>query len=130
LKKILFKVLFISFYNIKLDFNSFNFTKEKEDKSNSDKKNIDPSYVDIYIQQRNARKRIITIEGLVNDKNILKKYAKDLRKILNCSCSVDKKKEEDIYFLKMSSKDLSVIKQYLIDKINIDKDLIRVHGNT
>lgn len=112
-----------------MDFNSFNFIKEKKDESESDKKNIEPSFIDIYIQQRNARKRIITIEGLVNDKDILKKYAKALRKILNCSCSVDKK-DEDIYFLKLSSKDLDVIKQFLIDKLNINKDLIRVHGNT
>ena len=84
-------------------------------------------YIDIYVQQRNVRKRIITIEGLGNDKDVLKNYAKQLRKILNCSCSVDSNAENN-YFLKMSGKDLDEIKKFLTEKLNIDINLIRVHG--
>ena len=47
--------------------------------------------------------------------------------MLNCSCSVDKTDNGDL-FLKLSSKDIDLIKKYLIEKLNIDKDLIRVHG--
>ncbi len=52
-----------------------------------------------------------------------------MRKTLNCSCSVDKT-DNDEYFLKLSSKEIDTIKKYLIERLNIEEDLIRVHGNT
>lgn len=114
-----------------MDFDNFNFNNKKGEDSDSEStnatNNLEKSYIDIYIQQRNARKRIITIQGLENDKDLLKKYSKDLRKILNCSCSVDKTDDGD-YFLKLSSKDITLIQKYLIESLNIDKELIRIHG--
>ena len=29
----------------------------------------------------------------------------------------------------MSSKDIDIIKKYLIEKLNIDKNLLRIHGD-
>jgi translation initiation factor SUI1 len=105
-----------------MDFDDFNSISKEVTKDVPDLK-----FIDIYVQQRNARKKIITIQGLGNDKEILKGYAKQLRKILSCSCSIDTN-EDNQYFLKMSGKDLDEIKKYLVEKLNIDINLIRVHG--
>ena len=88
---------------------------------------LNNNFIDIYIRQRNARKRIITVEGLNFDEETLKTYAKSLRKTLNCSCSVDTKDEMNI--LKLSSQNIDEVKKFLIDKIKIDESLIRTHGN-
>ena len=105
-----------------MDFDDFNSISKEVTKDVPDLK-----FIDIYVQQRNARKKIITIQDLGNDKEILKGYAKQLRKILSCSCSIDTN-EDNQYFLKMSGKDLDEIKKYLVEKLNIDINLIRVHG--
>ena len=49
--------------------------------------------IDIYVKQRNGKKCITMIEGLPEDKDKLKAYAKDLRKKLGCSCSVISEKD-------------------------------------
>lgn len=83
--------------------------------------------INIYVKQRNARKCITTIQGLSSNKIILKNYSKKLRKILNCSCSIAK--DDDNYFLKLSSKDVDKIISYLVNILEISKDNIKVHGS-
>ena len=84
--------------------------------------------IDIYLIQRNARKYTTIICGLSNDESILKNYAKDLRKILGCSCSVDKNDETQKINLKLSGKDTQKICSYLIENLNIKKENIIIHG--
>ena len=84
--------------------------------------------IDIYLIQRNARKYTTIICGLSNDESILKNYAKDLRKILGCSCSLDKNDETQKINLKLSGKDTQKICSYLIENLNIRKENIIIHG--
>ena len=84
--------------------------------------------IDIYLIQRNARKYTTIICGLSNDESILKNYAKDLRKILGCSCSLDKNNETQKINLKLSGKDTQKICSYLIENLNIRKENIIIHG--
>ena len=84
--------------------------------------------IDIYLIQRNARKYTTIICGLSNDESILKNYAKDLRKILGCSCSLDKNDETQKINLKLSGKDTQKICSYLTEKLNIRKENIIIHG--
>jgi len=104
-----------------MDFNDFDNNFDLDAQLDADNQ-----YIDIYVKQRNARKCITTIEGLCNDKDILKSYAKDLRKKIACSCCVDC--DNGNYFLKLSGKDVDAIKEYLINTLNIDEDKIRIHG--
>ena len=92
------------------------------------KEDITENLVDIYIKQRNGRKCITLIEGLKNDKDLLKSYSKDLRKIMGCSCSVNLNEETGSYQLKLSGKDIQNICKYLIDNLNIKVENIKVHG--
>ena len=110
---------------IKLDFDSLDLKTKNTDEPVLDE--IKSNFIDIYIQQRNARKRIITIEGLKFDEETLKTYAKNFRKSLNCSCSVDKK--DGLNILKLSSQNIDDVKKFLIEKIKIEESSIRTHGN-
>lgn len=118
------KIYYIIIYN-KLDFDSLDLKTKNTDEPVLDE--IKNNFIDIYIQQRNARKRIITIEGLKFDEETLKHYAKSFRKSLNCSCSVDKK--DGLNILKLSSQNIDEVKKFLIEKIKIDESSIRTHGN-
>jgi translation initiation factor 1 (eIF-1/SUI1) len=81
---------------------------------------LEDHYVDIRSVQRNGRKYITTIEGLSTDQEVLKNSAKELRKLLNVSCSVDNT------ILKLSGQDHQTIIRYLKDKHSITR--IRVNG--
>ena len=85
--------------------------------------------IDIYLKQRNGRKFITTIHGLNCEKSSLKMYAKDLRKLLGCSCSIDTDDETQETILKLSGKDTNKICTYLVEKLDIKKENIIVHGN-
>lgn len=76
--------------------------------------------IDIRSVQRNGRKHITTVEGLKLNSEQMKEAAKDLRKLLNTSCSVD----EDV--LKMSGNDHNTIISYLKKKFNYTK--FRING--
>jgi len=82
--------------------------------------------IDIYVKQRNGRKYITTIHGLDTDKENLKVYSKDLRKLLGCSCSISN--EDDDIFLKLSTKDTNQIINYLREKLNLKLENITIHG--
>ena len=82
--------------------------------------------IDIYLKQRNGKKYITTIHGLDTDKENLKVYSKDLRKLLGCSCSISN--EDDDIFLKLSTKDTNQIINYLIEKLNLKLENITIHG--
>jgi translation initiation factor 1 len=83
--------------------------------------------IDIYVKQRNGKKCITMIEGLPEDKDKLKAYAKDLRKKLGCSCSVIS--EKDVYILKLSGKDTGNIINYLTNNLDIKHEDITIHGD-
>tara|TARA_B100000902_G_C27318915_1_gene923049 strand:+ start:3702 stop:4022 length:321 start_codon:yes stop_codon:yes gene_type:complete len=85
------------------------------------------SNIDIYVKQRNGRKYITTIHGLGTDKENLKVYSKDLRKLLGCSCSISN--EDDEIFLKLSTKDTTQIINYLREKIQLKLEDITIHGD-
>ena len=84
--------------------------------------------VDIFVKQRNGKKCITSIYGLGEDNELLKSYSKDLRKLINCSCSIDEDEESKKSFLKLSGKDTEKVCKYLIEKLKIKKENIRVHG--
>lgn len=84
--------------------------------------------VDIYVKQRNGKKCITSIYGLGEDNELLKSYSKDLRKLINCSCSIDNDEEANKCFLKLSGKDTEKICRYLLDNLKIKKENIKVHG--
>jgi len=83
--------------------------------------------IDIYVKQRNGKKCITMIEGLPEDKDKLKVYSKDLRKMLGCSCSVIG--EKDVYILKLSGKDTVNIINYLTNNLDIKREDITIHGD-
>ena len=95
--------------------------------NNVDKIEDFDSNIDIYVKQRNGRKCITTIHGLGEDKEKLKVYSKDLRRLLGCSCSISN--EDDETFLKLSGKDTPTITNYLIEKLKIKLENIIIHGN-
>lgn len=84
--------------------------------------------VDIFVKQRNGKKCITSIYGLGEDNELLKSYSKDLRKLINCSCSIDNDEESNKCFLKLSGKDTEKVCKYLLEKLKIKKENIRVHG--
>ena len=109
-----------------MDFNQLQTNTTNQSSDNLDKLDCN---IDIFVKQRNGRKCITTIHGLNCDKNTLKIYAKDLRKLLGCSCSLDKDDETEQSILKLSGKDTPKICTYLIEKLDIKKENIVVHGN-
>jgi translation initiation factor SUI1 len=108
-----------------MDFNELqnNSSNQVSDKLDHLDKNID-----IFVKQRRGRKCTTTIHGLNFTKEELKKYAKDLRKLLGCACSLDTEDENDDIFLKLSGKDTSKICEYLIKNLEIKKENIIIHG--
>ena len=109
-----------------MEFNNLSFTNDIKDK---DQNEINEQ-IDIYIKQRNGRKCITIIQGLINDKDLLKSYAKAFRKLLSCSCTVDTDKESGDYFLKLSGKESDKIVTYLVNNLQINKSnsmIIRAH---
>jgi len=109
-----------------MDFSELqnNTTNQVADNLDTIDKNID-----IYLKQRNGRKFTTTIHGLNYDKKNLKVYAKDLRKLLGCSCSLDTDDETNELILKLSGKDTAKICTYLVENLNIKKENIIIHGN-
>lgn len=81
---------------------------------------LEDHYIDIRTMQRNGRKYITIIEGLSTDIELLKQYAKELRKLLNSSCSVDG------IMLKLSGSDCITITNYIKKKLPFVK--IRING--
>lgn len=77
-------------------------------------------FIDIRSVQRNGKKHITTVEGLALTPEQLKEAARDLRKLLNTSCSVDDNN------LKMSGNDHTTIINYLKKKFNYTK--FRING--
>jgi translation initiation factor 1 (eIF-1/SUI1) len=80
----------------------------------------DDQSVDIRSVQRNGKKYITTIEGLSHDENTLKDISKDLRKLLNTSCSVSDG------IIKLAGNDHTSIIKYLKTKHNVSK--VRVNS--
>ena len=62
------------------------------------------------------------------EEELLKNCSKELRKKLSCSCSISKKDGNNI--LKLSSSNVDEVKKYLIEKLGIKKENIRVHGDS
>ena len=87
---------------------------------------IEDNKIDIYLKQRNGRKCMIIVEGLGNDKQMLKSISKALRKKMSCSGAVCKN-DEDEYYLKFSGKNVETIVEYL-EKLNYNREDIKLHG--
>ena len=105
-----------------MDFNKLNISTNVQNVE----KTSSFDNIDIYLKQRNGKKYITTIHGLDTDKENLKVYSKDLRKLLGCSCSISN--EDDDIFLKLSTKDTNQIINYLIEKLNLKLENITIHG--
>lgn len=112
-------------------YNTMDFSELQNNTSNQVADNLDDidKNIDIYLKQRNGRKYITTIHGLTDDKSKLKVYAKDLRKLLSCSCSLDKHDETNETILKLSGKNTPKICSYLIEKLDVKKENIIIHGD-
>ena len=89
---------------------------------------IEINKIDIYLKQRTGRKYVTEIFGInFNDEEKLKTLAKDLRKKFSCCCSIEK--NDNSPYLKLSSKDINAITNFLIKTFNISKDNIIIHGD-
>lgn len=92
---------------------------------NEPNKSIRKTNIDIRIQKRNNKKYITTVSGL-NDLQI-----KDCLKILpsKLCCNGFMNKDENFgNIITFSGDQRESIKSYLIDKLAIDKNQIKVHG--
>ena len=90
--------------------------------------NIEINKIDIYLKQRTGRKYITEIFGLnFNDEERLKDLAKNFRKKFSCCCSIEK--NDSSTYLKLSSKDINSITNFLITTFNINKNNIIIHGD-
>lgn len=90
---------------------------------------IEINKIDIYLKQRTGRKYVTEIFGInFNDQERLKTFAKDLRKKFSCCCSIEKNDNDNLY-LKLSSKDVNSITDFLLKTFNINKDNIIIHGD-
>lgn len=89
---------------------------------------IEINKIDIYLKQRTGRKYVTEIFGInFNDEEKLKTLAKDLRKKFSCCCSIEK--NDNSTYLKLSSKDVNSITDFLLKTFNISKDNIIIHGD-
>ena len=89
---------------------------------------IEINKIDIYLKQRTGRKYITEIFGInFNNEERLKTFAKDLRKKFSCCCSIEK--NDNITYLRLSSKDINSITNFILKTFNISKDKITVHGD-
>ena len=86
--------------------------------------------VHLRLQQRNGRKCITIIEGLVeNEEFSLKTLSKSLRKLLNCSASIIvDTKNEDKKIIQLSGDKRDDVKKYLINYKIADSINIKIHG--
>lgn len=89
---------------------------------------IDNKKIHLRIQKRNARKCITFIHGIceIYDKEKLKSILKELKKQLSCNGSITQSDEEIV--MKFSGDHRDDIKEYLLNKLNIDETNITVHG--
>lgn len=89
---------------------------------------IEINKIDIYLKQRTGRKYVTEIFGInFNDEEKLKTLAKDLRKKFSCCCSIEK--NDNSTYLKLSSKDVNSITNFLIKTFSLNKDNIIIHGD-
>ena len=84
----------------------------------------DIDIIDIKNQQRNGRKSITVIEGLLPYKMDVKKLSKSLNKHFNVGGTCDR--EKGIITLQ-GDKRLDV-KNFLLLELSIDEECIRIHG--
>jgi len=90
---------------------------------------IEINKIDIYLKQRTGRKYVTEIYGInFNDQEKLKSLAKDLRKKFSCCCSIEKN-DNNITYLKLSSKDINLISNFMSTTFNISKNNIIIHGD-
>jgi translation initiation factor 1 (eIF-1/SUI1) len=89
---------------------------------------IEINKIDIYLKQRTGRKYITEIFGInFSNEERLKTFAKDLRKKFSCCCSIEK--NDNSTYLKLSSKDINSITNFILKTFNISKDKITIHGD-
>ena len=89
---------------------------------------IEINKIHIYLKQRTGRKYITEIFGInFNNEERLKTFAKDLRKKFSCCCSIEK--NDNITYLRLSSKDINSITNFILKTFNISKDKITIHGD-
>ena len=89
---------------------------------------IEINKIHIYLKQRTGRKYITEIFGInFNNEERLKTFAKDLRKKFSCCCSIEK--SDNITYLRLSSKDINSITNFILKTFNISKDKITIHGD-
>ncbi len=89
---------------------------------------IEINKIDIYLKQRTGRKYITEIFGInFNNEERLKTFAKDLRKKFSCCCSIEK--NDNITYLRLSSRDINSITNFILKTFNISKDKITIHGD-
>ena len=88
---------------------------------------ISSNGVHIRIKKRTMRKFITIVEGLhqiFTDKDDLERFAKKLRKTLNCAVSIDKETNN----LTIQGDHRETIKKMLVDYKIVSEDNIKIHG--
>lgn len=91
--------------------------------------NNNKDIVHIRVQQRNGKKCITIVSGLVDSEMLpLKKLAKKLRKKMNCSAVVINDKENDEKIIQLSGDKRNDVKDYLVKYQIVDDDQIKMHG--
>ena len=110
-----------------LNTNAFDPFKDVEDLYNDVVVN---NTIHLRLQQRNGRKCITIVEGLLDSEELpLKTLVKSLRKSFNCSAAiVDDKENKDQKVIQLSGDKRKNIADYLVKKKIVDKTHIKIHG--
>ena len=85
--------------------------------------------INIRIIQRARNKYITIVENIEQIPNFnIKKVNKFLKKKLNCNSSIQINKDSKEKFLQFQGNKSEEIKDFLINRFDIDKDYIIIHG--
>lgn len=97
----------------------------KEDITFDDELETSEIKIHIRLQQRNGKKTVTTVAGLLVDHQ---KFSTTLKKLFHCRGSVKCDSDTNLYILEFSGDQRQNIKQYLIkEHISDDKNII-IHG--
>lgn len=99
------------------------FLKEIEDEL-SGKNN---SKIHLRVQQRTARKRTTTIEGLNNEIVDMKQLLKEVKKRFSCGGSIENSKEYGLV-IKLTGDQRETMKNYIIRQQLAESENIIIHG--
>lgn len=100
-----------------------NFLKEIENELSGKNNNK----IHLRVQQRTARKRTTTVQGLDTEMIDIKSFLKDVKKRFSCGGSIENNKEYGLV-IKLTGDQREIVKNYIIRQQIADYDDIIIHG--